>query len=233
LQLPLPASSIQVQRRSIAASRRSRTCRPIIFQTTDPNTNQLTGTPNTRVPITAGATQTFLVAFTPNDFFPVAQVYLGYACDHTDAVIPIVGVNTLALTFDLNDMIAIGVTPSNDDYSHTGGPSGTGIFVISAINIGASANLIAKIGLPNQSLPLTATLCQTDPITGQCLSPPSTGVEFSVGHDQSTTWTAFLSAHGDIPIDPAHNRAFFLFFDNINGNPGTLRGSTNIAVTTH
>jgi hypothetical protein len=38
-----------------------------LFQTTDPQTNQLTGTPNTRVPIAAGATQSFLVAFTPNN----------------------------------------------------------------------------------------------------------------------------------------------------------------------
>jgi hypothetical protein len=206
-----------------------------LFQTTDPHTNQLVGAPNKRVPIAAGATQTFLVAFTPNNSIYPVDVVLGYACDNLDAVIPIVGVNSLLLTFSstpVPDLIAVGLTPSNDGYSRTGGPSGTGIFVVAATNIGASGPLIAKVRLSDSSLPLTATVCQTDPNTGQCLSPPSSSVPVTVNHNQNTTWTAFLTANGTIPVDPAHSRVYFEFYDDNLGSPGTIRGSTNVAVTT-
>jgi hypothetical protein len=204
------------------------------FQTTDPLTNQLTGTPKTRVPIAAGATQSFLVAFSPNNsIFPI-DVVLGYACDNVGAVDPIIGVNSLLLTFSATpvpDMIAVGLTPSNDGYSHTGGANGTGIFVIAATNIGASGPLIAKVRLSNPSLPLTATVCQTDPNTGQCLSTPSASAFVTIDQNQNTTWTAFLTANGAIPTDPAQNRVYFEFYDDNLGTPGTIRGSTNTAVT--
>jgi virginiamycin B lyase len=207
-----------------------------VFQTTNPNTNALTGSPNTRVPIAAGANQSFVVAFTAGaglpDFAQVpVDVVLGYACDGVDAAATIVGVNTLLLTFDANpvpDMIAVGVTPSNDGFSRTGGPSGIGLFAIASSNIGASGSLTARVRLSNASLPIAATICQTNPSNGQCLATPAATVTTTINQNQNQTWTAFLQASGTVAPDPANSRAFFEFVD----SNGVVRGSTSTAVTT-
>jgi hypothetical protein len=203
------------------------------FQTTDPATNTLTGTPNTFVPIAAGAVQSFLVAFAANQPMLPTDVAFGFRCttnNLSEYVPTIVGVNSLLLTFDANpvpDMIAVGLTPSNDGYSHTGGPSGTGLFVIAATNIGISASLTARARVSDASLPLATFVCQTDPSTGQCLSPPAPTVTATINQNQNTTWSAFLEASGEIPQDPAKNRVFFEFVD----DGGVVRGSTSTAVT--
>jgi virginiamycin B lyase len=202
-----------------------------IFQATDPATNQLIGTPNTRVPIAAGATQSYLIAFTPNAPFVSTNVTVGYDCDNVEAVATIVGVNTLLLTFSavpVPDMITVGVTHSNDGYAHTGGTSGTGLFATAATNIGASGQLTARVRLSDAALPLTVTICQTDPSTGQCLAPPSATVTTTIAANQNTTWTAFLKASGAVAQDPAKNRVYFEFVD----SSGVVRGSTSTAVTT-
>jgi virginiamycin B lyase len=202
-----------------------------LFQSTDPATNQLTGTPNTRVPIAAGGSQSYLVAFTPSAPFVPTNVTVGYDCDNVDAVATIIGVNTLLLTFSstpVPDMIAVGLTPSNDGFSHTGGTGGTGVFAIAAANIGASGQLTAQVALSNSTMPLTATVCQTNPSTGQCLAPPTSSVTSTINQNQNTTWTAFLTASGTIALNPAANRVYFEFVD----SGGVVRGSTSTAVTT-
>lgn len=201
------------------------------FQTTDPATNQLTGTPNTRVSIAAGGIQSYLIAFTANGPFVPSNVVMGYNCTGTDAVASIGGVNTLLLTFSATpvaDMIAVGLTPSNDGYSRTGGPTGTGLFVIAATNIGDSAPLTARVALSDATMPLTPMLCQTDPNTGQCLAPPAASVTTTIAQNQNTTWSAFLQANGAIAQDAAHHRVYFEFVD----AGGVVRGSTSTAVTT-
>jgi hypothetical protein len=185
---------------------------------------------DSRVSVAAGATQSFLVAFTPNAPYVPTNVVLGYDCDNEPAVVPILGVNTLLLTFSATpvpDMIAVGLTPSNDGYSHTGGTTGTGIFAIAATNIGASGQLTAGVLLSNSTMPLTATVCQTNPSTGQCLAPPAPSVTTTINQNQNTTWTVFLTASGTIAQDPANNRVIFGFID---GN-GVPRGATSTAVT--
>ena len=52
-----------------------------VYQTTDPATNALTGLPNTPVSIAAGASQSFVIAFTPNAPFVPTTVALGFACN--------------------------------------------------------------------------------------------------------------------------------------------------------
>src|SRR5262249_36873034 len=101
------------------------------------------------------------------------DMQLNYTCNTSDAVTPLIGINTLLLasaSTGTPDVITVGLTPSNDGYSHTG--VGTG-FVIASTNIGISASLTARARVPNTSLPLTTTVCQTDPNTGQCMSPPA------------------------------------------------------------
>jgi hypothetical protein len=201
------------------------------FQTTDPNTNALTGTANSNVTIQAGKSQSFVVAFQWNSAFAPTNVPLGFSCTNSDTAPTIVGVNSLLLTASATpvaDMIAVGLTPSNDGFSRTGGTGGTGLFAIASVNIGASDTLTARVRLSNSSVPLIATVCQTNSTTAQCLATPSTTATATVNQNQNTTWSAFLQATGPIAADPANNRAFFEFLD----SGGVVRGSTSTAVTT-
>ena len=206
------------------------------FQTTDPRTNALTGTVNTPVPIAAGKSQTFVVAFTAGmgagDFAQVPiDAVLGYDCDNVDAVATIVGVNTLKLTFDANpvpDVIAIGLTPSNDGFAHTSGVGGTGLFATASSNVGVGGTLTARVRLSDPTLPITATVCETNPGNGACLSPPGPTVTTTINAGQNQTWSVFLKANAAVAADPARNRAFLEFVD----SSGTVRGSTSTAVTT-
>jgi streptogramin lyase len=201
------------------------------FRPTDPATNQVTGSLNTPVNIAAGALQTFVVGFAASGPMVPTNVLLGFGCDNVLPVSPIVGVNTLLLTFDANpvpDVIAVGLTPSNDGFAHTGGNGGTGLFVIASDNIGLSASLTARARLSNPSLPITATVCQTNPQTAACLATPSASVTATINNNQTSTWAAFLTASGAVNPDPAANRVFFEFVD----SGGIVRGSTSTAVTT-
>jgi virginiamycin B lyase len=201
------------------------------YQTTNPATNALTGTPNTSAPLSANGLQTYVIAILAGAPYPSTNVQFTYVCDGVAAAAPIVGVNTLLLTFDANpvpDVIAVGLTPSNDGFAHTGGNGGTGLFVIASDNIGLSASLTARARLSNPSLPITATVCQTNPMTAACLATPSATVTTTINTGQTPTWAVFLSASGTVNADPANNRVFFEFVD----SGGIVRGSTSTAVTT-
>jgi streptogramin lyase len=201
------------------------------FQTTDPSTNQVSGGLNVRTSIPAGGDQTFVLAISPNGPFFPNVVEFGYECVGVPAAATIPGVNTLQLTFSATpvaDMIAVGLTPSNDGFAHTGGSNGTGLFAIASDNIGASTSLTARARLSNPALPIMATVCQTNSSTAACLSPPAATVTATIGNNQTATWAAFLTAGGPVAADPANNRVFFEFVD----SGGIVRGSTSTAVTT-
>lgn len=204
---------------------------PFNFQTTDSATNALTGTPNTRVSIGAGASQSFVFSYTAGGPLAPVDALFAFGCAGVDAVVPVVGLNSLRLTFDANpvpDMIAVGLTPSNDGYAHMTTNGGTGLFVIATANIGAAGTLTARVRLSNSSLPVTALVCETNPQTAVCKAPPSATVTRSVATNENATWAAFLTATGTVNSDPAKSRAFFEFVD----AGGVVRGSTSTAVTT-
>lgn len=200
------------------------------FQTTD-SSNALTGTTNTRVPIPAGGAQTFVVSFTANAPLAPVDAVLGFACANVDAAVSVSGVNTLALAFSATpvpDVIVVGLTPSNDGYARTGGPSSTGLLVLATANVGTAGALTARVRLYDPAMPITATLCETDPMTGLCKAPPSASVTRTINANENATWSAFLQATGVIPADPARARAAFEFVDAL----GVVRGATSTAVTT-
>jgi hypothetical protein len=77
-----------------------------IFQTTNPQTNQLTGTPNTPVNIPAGATQTYVFGFTPSAPFASSDVALEFTCANTLPAPVYVGLNTLLTTASATPLAA-------------------------------------------------------------------------------------------------------------------------------
>jgi hypothetical protein len=73
------------------------------------------------------------------------------------------------------------------------------------------------------SLPIDATLCQTNPSTGQCLSAPSPSLKVNVNHNQVVVFSVFLTATGSIAKGTV--RVDFT-------EKGALVGSGKVAVTT-
>jgi hypothetical protein len=201
------------------------------FQTTDPKTNTPVGKPNTPVDIPPGVAETFVIAVTPTTALQPFHFEANFYCANAGPAPSVAGIDTLLFTVSTTpvpDAIAIGLTPSNDGYSHTGGPSGTGIFAVASANIGISSSLTAQVVPSNTSMPLAATVCQTNPANGQCLQTPGPTATATINQNQNTTWSAFLHATGVIPQDPANNRVIFQFTD----ANGVVRGSTSTAVTT-
>jgi hypothetical protein len=205
-----------------------------LFQTTDFNTNKLTGSPNTPVDIPGNnGHQSFLIAFTPTAAFNPTDVVLAFTTTNTGIgpAPTVTGLNTLLLsasTTPVPDIVALAATTSNDGTVHVPGPSGTGFFAVATVNVGASSTITATANTGAVTLPLSISLCQTNPLSGQCMSATGPSVTFQDIANATPTVAVFVTASGDVPFIPQTNRIFVDFLD----PGGVVRGSTSVAVTT-
>ncbi len=203
------------------------------FQTTNPATNALTGTPDTAVDIPGNAAQSFVVAITPSPIARIAEavtVTLRMKCANADAAPVFEGVNTLLLSMDSNpvpDVIPIAATVSNDGTVHVPGASGAAFFAAASVNIGAGATLTVAPEVTG-SPPISVTLCETNATTGACLAGPTPSVATSFAPQAVHTFSAFVQANGNVPFNPAGTRIRLSFTD----AGGIVRGQTSVAVTT-
>jgi hypothetical protein len=202
------------------------------FQTTNPMTNAPTGTPNTPVNIPQGGAQPFVIAFTPDASFAPTDVALNFACTNAAPAPTIYGLNTLLLsasTTPTPDVIALVATLQNDGIVHvTNGSPATGVFAVATDNIGSGDTITVAANLGEASLPVTTTICQTNPATGACLQTPSATVSTTINSNATPTFGIFVLASGTVPFDPTNNRIFVTFTDSTN----TIRGETSVAVET-
>ena len=201
------------------------------YQTTDPTTNALTGTANTPVSIAAGASQSFVVAETPTAPFPAVFAELGFACSNANAAPIQFGLDTLfysASTTPVPDVVALGATAQNDGILHITGTTGSNAFAVATVNVGASASITATANTDAATLPLAISLCQTNPMTGQCTSSVGPSVTTTINANATPTFAIFATASGAVPFVPQTNRIFVEFSD----AGGTVRGSTSVAVET-
>ncbi len=201
------------------------------FQSTDPATNQLTGSPNTPVTIPAGAPQSFVFALTPSGPVAPTDVAFNFTCSGTVPAATIVGVNTLLLsasTTPVPDIVALAATPGNDGIVNVPGATGTGVFAVAAANVGAGGALTVTADSGGVLLPLTASLCETNPTTGACISPLAASVATTINANATPTFAVFVTGTGAIPFAPATNRIFVRFRD----AGGVTRGATSVAVRT-
>jgi subtilase family serine protease len=202
-----------------------------LYQTTNPTTNALTGTANTPVNIAAGGSQSFVIALTPTVAFAPVQVGLNFACSAL-APAPIeTGINSLLLsasTTPVPDIVALVATASNDGILHIAGASGANAFAVATVNLGASSNITATANTGSAILPLTLSLCETNPSSGQCLAAPGSGVTATINANATPTFAIFATASGAIPFAPASSRIFVQFMD----TSGIERGATSVAVET-
>jgi hypothetical protein len=201
------------------------------FQTTDPATNQLIGTPNAPIDILAGTAQSFVLALTPTAAFAPSEALLNFTCATTVPATSITGLTTLLLTAagtPVPDIVALAATLSNNGVVGIAGATGTGVFAVATVNVGTSGPITALADTGGVNLPVTLTLCETSPTTGSCVGPMATSVATQITANATPTFGVFVQGTGTVAFDPAQNRIFVRFMD----AQGVTRGSTSVAVRT-
>jgi uncharacterized protein YfaP (DUF2135 family) len=200
------------------------------YQTTNPATNQVTGTPDTPVTIPAGASQTFVFSVKPTVAFAQADIALRFSCTSGQAAASISGVNTFLLTASNQataDIVALAATVSNDGIVRTPGTAAAGAFSVATINVGTAGTVTASVDTGIALVNATFSICQTNALA-QCLQPAGPSVTTSFGQNQTGTFSVFVTSNGTvIPLDPATTRAFVRF-----RLGGSSVGATSVAVET-
>jgi hypothetical protein len=202
----------------------------LTFQTTDPATNQPTGTPYNQVNIPAGQAQSYVISVTLQSVLPPTDVAFNFYCGNANPAPRITGLNTLLLsvsTTPVPDIVALAATVSSDGYVHVGSGNSSGAFAVATVNLGATGMITVTADTGSATLPVSVTLCETNPQTAACMSPPSTSVTIPILANQTPTFSVFVSDSGAIASDPANKRIFVRFRD----SGGVTRGSTSVAVT--
>jgi hypothetical protein len=205
----------------------------LTYQTTDPATNAPIGTPNAPVTIQAGATANFVLSFKAGAALTASQLALNFDCNGVASIPSIPGVNTVDLLFSatpIADVIAIAATETNNaivEVPQSAG--GTGAFAIATANVGSTDTITVGTDTGSATLPLTATICQTNPASGACLAAPAATVTLTDTAGTTPTFSVFVNATAPIALDAANARIFVRFKD---GN-GVSHGATSVAVETN
>ena len=203
----------------------------LTYQTTDPSTNALTGTPDTPATIPAGGAQSFLIALDTKAAFLPTQIAFGFACTGAEAAASLPGVNTLLLSASATpvpDIVALAATPSQDGILDLPGAAGANAFAVATINLGAGGSIGVAFDTGNATLPVALAICQTVPATGACLAPPAASVTVAIAGHATPTFSVFAAGTGTVPFAPAANRIFVRFRD----AAGAIRGATSVALRT-
>ena len=201
------------------------------YQTTNPATNQVIGSPNTPLNIAAGAAQSYVFALIPSAPIAPTDVQLSFDCTNTNPASIIPGLDTLlfiASNTPVPDIVALAATTSNDGILNIPGANGAGAFAVATVNVGASGSITAAADTGGASIPVNLFICQTNPGTGACLAAPGSSVTTTINTNATPTFGIFVQGNGNVPFDPAGNRIFVRLKDG--GN--VTRGSTSVAVRT-
>jgi hypothetical protein len=202
-----------------------------LFQTTDPNTNAVTGAPNTPVSIPPGQPQSFVIAFTPTAPFNPTDVAftIGPGAGQIRPVASVPGLNTLLLSASVGpvpDIVALGATIGNTGTVNLPAATNAGAFAVATVNVGVGASITVLADTGIAVLPITILVCQTNPGDGLCLAPPAARVTTVINAQATPTFAFFVLGQGFVNFDPAINRIFVRFID----GGGVTRGSTSVAV---
>jgi outer membrane protein assembly factor BamB len=203
----------------------------LTYQTTDPATNTPTGQPNQPVSIAAGGSQSFVLSMMSSTALSRPAQGLVFVCDGVANTAPIVGVNTLDLSFSASpvaDIVVLAATASRDGVLRLPGAAGTGAFAVAADNVGVVGDLTVTADLGGAALPIGLSVCETDSSSGQCLAPPAASVAVSIAAGATPTFSVFATASGAVPFAPGASRIFLRFSD----AAGQPHGATSVAVTT-
>ncbi len=200
------------------------------FQATDESTNAPIGPTNTPVDIAPSSRRTFVITFTPTAVVPPTDVFLAFRCSNAAAAPIIRGVNTLRLAATATpvpDIVALVATVENDGIVHVPGVGGTGVFAVATANVGASGEVVVSADTGDAALPVTVTMCQTNPADGTCSGAMSSTVTTQIGSGETPAFGVFVTASGPVPLDHTASRVFIRFT-----HQSTLRGLTSVSVET-
>jgi hypothetical protein len=201
------------------------------YQTTDPTTNALTGSPDTPTMIAGGnGTQSFELAFTSSAFFSATALPLDFVCDGTMPAAVLPGVNTVDLNFSAEptpDIVALAVA-GGGTLTIPQSTGGTGAFAAATVDAGTAGSITVSADGGAADLPLTLTICPSDPATAACLAAPAPAVTVPYSAKGTQTYSIFATAAAPIAFAPGASRVFLRFTD----AGGTVRGSTSVAVQT-
>src|SRR5262245_45075986 len=115
------------------------------FQTTNPVTNQITGSPNVRVAIPPGGSQSFIISVLPTAPISSTDVAFDFSGSNVFSQAPLIGTNTLLLTASTvvtPDIVALALSgPPTPGVVDIPGTTGTGLLVVASVNVGASGFL--------------------------------------------------------------------------------------------
>ncbi len=204
------------------------------YQTTDPSTNALSGSPDTPVSIAANGSQTFLLSFSNTEntgtLFSDPGQQLLFACDGVNPAATTQGVNTVDLSFsptpvaDIIALAAVAGTPGTLNL-----PSGgAGAFAVATDNVGSADTLTVSVDTGSAALPLAISICPTN-ASAQCTATAAPSISQSFAAGSAPTFSVFASATAPIAFAPATSRIFVRFKD----SSGASHGSTSVAVETH
>jgi hypothetical protein len=150
-----------------------------VYQTTNPATNALTGSPNTQFSLPNGGSQSLVLALTPAAQISPTEENFVFQCSGSGAAASIIGVNTLLLSADTRqpaDVIALAATPTQDGVLRLPGTSQARAFAVASVNLGIAAVVTVTVDWGDITLPVSLTICQTNPTTGACLDAPTTSI---------------------------------------------------------
>jgi hypothetical protein len=204
------------------------------FQTTNPATNAPTGTRDASVGILAGGSQTFYFGITPQAAFDATPFALQFGCANSGDALTIAGVNDLLLAASdvpVPDVVALVATVLSDGIVHLPGALDSAAFSVATANVGAAGPITIRVDTGGAALPVTISVCRTEPATGVCVQPEDpTPSPFAVpmGAGTTATFAVFVTGSGVIAPDPAGARVFVRFAD----AGGVVRGATSVAVQT-
>lgn len=202
------------------------------FQTTNPETNVVTGLPNQPVTIPANSSQSFVLLLEPWEEIASKEVDFEFSCENRPPARTVPAVNTLLLsatTRQTADVIALAVSASGTGIvpMTTSQPNATetGAFAVVAMNIGrAEEELVLSASTPTGA---QLAICPTNPDTGECEQPPQEGVLATPMQEESvSTYSVFISTSHRLALDPERSRINVQFLDPV----GQVRGATSLAL---
>lgn len=206
------------------------------FQITDA-LNTPAGLPDTPVDIAPGGAQSFVFAFTPSAVFePGGPLPIDFVCSNRTSATITPGVNTLwfsASATPVPDIIAIAEVGAGSGLNTQPGVvdiidrQRNGAFAVATTNVGVSGEITVSAAPTNPALPVAARVCQTNPVTGACLSPPADSVTLTIAPGATPTFAVFVIGTVPVGFAPATNRIQVSFHEG-----AALRGSTTVAVRT-
>jgi hypothetical protein len=201
-----------------------------LYQTTDSTTNALIGTPNTPVGLGAGASQSFVIAFTPTQALAATEISFDFSCDGAGVATEIPGVNTFILSASATpvaDIIALAASATPGQVVLSGG---AGAYAVATANVGVDGTVEVSADTGGVSLPVTLSICETDPVTSACINPATptaTPFDVTIGAGETPTFAVFIGSATPIAFDPAVNRVFF----KVRNQGGEVVASTSVAVS--